>query len=148
MATYTNLLFHIVFSTKNRHPSITPEIRQPTYQYIGGILRAEGATLLEIGGIDDHVHLLARLKPTLAVADAVRVVKSNSSRWLNQEVLEECFRWQTGYGAFTVTRSSVPAVRRYIRNQERHHRNWTFQDEFRDLLEKSEIEYDEQYVWD
>ena len=146
--TFTNLLYHLVFSTKHRAPLITDEIREPLYEYIGGILRAEGGTLIEIGGVDDHVHLLARLKPTMAVAEAVRLIKSNSSKWLHKGVGAEHFGWQLGYGAFSVSKSMVGDVRRYIRGQPVHHRRRTFQEELIELLKRHDVEYDERYIWD
>lgn len=147
-ATYTNLLYHLVFSTKGRIPLITDEIREPLYQYIGGIVRSEGGALLEIGGIEDHIHLLVRLKPTLALSDAVRLIKSNSSKWLNDGSYVRDFRWQTGYGAFTVSKSMMESVRRYIRNQPEHHRKQTFKAEFVDLLKLNNVDYNKKYLWD
>ena len=147
-ANYTNLLYHLVFSTKGRIPLITDEIREPLYQYIGGIVRSEGGALLEIGGIEDHIHLLVRLKPTLALSDAVRLIKSNSSKWLNDGSYVRDFRWQTGYGAFTVSKSMMESVRRYIRNQPEHHRKQTFKAEFVDLLKLNNVDYNKKYLWD
>jgi putative transposase len=122
MATsFANLLYHIVFSTKERVPLITDNHREPIYEYIGGILRAEGCILLEIGGMPDHVHLLAKIKPALAVAEALRLVKTNSSRWVNDSrKMMGRFEWQAGYAAFSVSESQVAEVRRYIQNQEMH----------------------------
>ena len=145
--TYTNLLYHIVFSTKHRAPIIRAEFREPLYEYIGGIVRGEGGALLEIGGMEDHVHLLARLKPTLAVPEAARLIKANSSKWLNESVVADCFSWQAGYGAFTVGKSMVADVSRYIRNQPQHHRKRTFKEEFIELLELNNIEYDKERIW-
>lgn len=146
--TFSNLLYHVIFSTKNRAPLITDQIREPLYEYIGGIIRAEGGTLLEIGGVADHVHILTRLKPTLAVADAVRLVKSNSSKWLNQGAVGDNFRWQAGYGAFTAGKSMVGEISRYILTQEEHHRKRTFKEEFLEFLEKNDVDYDKRYIWD
>ncbi len=146
--TYTNLLYHIVFSTKHRAPIITEGIRERLYKYIGGIVRNEGGALLEIGGMEDHVHLLARLKPTMAIAEAARLVKTNSSKWLNQGVVSGRFRWQAGYGAFTVGKSMVDDVSRYIRNQAHHHRKRAFQEELIELLELNDIDYDKDRIWD
>ena len=147
-STLTNLLYHVVFSTKGRLPLITGEIRDPLYRYIGGIIRNQGGTLIEIGGVADHVHLLARFPASKAVSDMLRDVKSDSSGWINQERRHERFGWQTGYGAFTVSQSQVRTVRRYIRRQEEHHRRTSFKEELIALLEKHEIEYDERYLWD
>jgi REP element-mobilizing transposase RayT len=145
--TYTHLLYHIVFSTKHRAPIITDRIRERLYEYIGGIIRAEGGSLLEIGGMEDHVHLLARLKPTLAIAEAARLIKANSSKWLNESVVSDSFRWQAGYGAFTVGKSMVTDVSRYIRNQADHYRKRTFQEELIELLQLNGIDYDKDRIW-
>ena len=147
--TYTNLLFHIVFSTKNRAAIIGHAVREPLYQYIGGVIRGEAGTLLEIGGVADHVHLLARFKAAVAVATMVRQIKTSSSKWLNQRLGAGFkFAWQAGYGAFTVSESQVSQVRRYIQNQAEHHRKRTFQEELREMLSKHNIEFDERYLWD
>ncbi len=148
-STLTNLLYHIVFSTKNREPVITSPIRDDLYAYIGGIIRAEGAVLLEIGGIADHVHLVARLRPEPSVATMVRIIKSKSSKWLNEQPKRPGrFEWQRGYAAFSTSVSQLPNVRMYVRNQEEHHRRRAYQDELRALLDKHGVEYDERYLWD
>ena len=147
--TYTNLLFHIVFSTKNRDACLGEEIREPLFQYIGGVIRGEGGTLLEIGGVSDHVHLLARFKPTVAVSTMVRRIKTSSSKWMSQQPGAGFkFAWQTGCGAFSVSESQVGQVRRYIQNQAEHHRRRTFQEELREMLSKHNIEFDERYLLD
>ena len=147
--TYTNLLYHIVFSTKQRIPLITDSIREELYRYIGGIIRGEGGILLEIGGTADHVHLLAKLKPAAAVSDILRLVKANSSKWANERKRRlRKFGWQDGFGAFTVSESQVVGVREYIRTQETHHRGLSYHDEFRAMLERHGVEYDERYLWD
>lgn len=147
-STFTNLLYHVVFSTKNRTPSIRAELREPLYEYMGGILRGEGGILLEIGGVSDHVHLLARMKTDVAVARIIQLVKGRSSKWVNAEKrLDHRFEWQEGYGAFSVSASHVERVRRYIRDQERHHRRTTFRDELIALLDRHGITYDERSSW-
>lgn len=146
-STFTNLLYHIVFSTKNRMPSIQPELQETLYEYMGGVLRGEGGMLLEIGGVSDHVHLLAKIKTDVAVAKIIKLVKGKSSRWVNAEKRPtHHFQWQEGYGAFTVSASHEERVRRYIRNQERHHRRTTFRDELIALLNRHGIVYDERYL--
>jgi len=148
-STYTNLLYHIVFSTKVRRPFINPELGEELHPYIGGIIRDAGGEPIEIGGVADHVHILAKLPATLAVADALRLIKSNSSKWAGERPdLVRTFTWQTGYAAFTVSKSQVGTVREYIQNQERHHRRKTFKQELVSLLKKNDIEYDERYLWD
>ena len=147
-STLTNLLYHIVFSTKNREPIITKPIRADLFKYIGGIIRAEGGTLLEIGGMSDHIHLVVRFKAEPSVATMVKIIKSKSSKWLNDQPKRPGrFEWQRGYAAFTVSVSQLESVRTYVRNQEQHHRRKTFQDEFRLLLEKHGVVYDERYLW-
>ena len=146
-STFANLLYHIVFSTKNRIPLIQAGLREPLYEYMGGTLRGEGGILLEIGGIADHVHLLAKLKTDIAVAMMIKVVKGKSSKWVNAEKnLEQHFEWQEGYGAFSVSASHVERVRQYIRNQEKHHRRVSFRDELIGLLKRHGISYDERYL--
>jgi putative transposase len=115
--TFTNLLVHIVFSTKHRTPLIQEPLRERLYEYLGGILRQKGGILLEIGGMPDHLHLLARIKADCSVAEIVGTIKSSSSKWVHPTFpqLEE-FKWQVGYAAFSVSESQVSAVRRYIRN--------------------------------
>src|ERR1051325_8223658 len=103
--TYTNLLYHIVFSTKERRQLIKPAIEERLYKYIGGIIRGLGGIELEIGGVDDHIHILAKFKPTIALSDAVRDIKANSSKWLNEKSKIYKFAWQDGFAAFTVSES-------------------------------------------
>ena len=144
-STLTNILVHFVFSTKDRTPTIPEELREELYSYIGGILRNERGRLIAIGGMPDHVHLLVRLHPDLAVSEAIRKIKANSSRWLNQKARRR-FAWQTGYGAFSVSESQVKVVERYIASQEEHHRKRSFQEEYLELLKKHGLDFDERYV--
>ena len=140
--TSTKLIYHIVFSTKERVPLITAEIRDRLYPYLGGVIRGEKGSLMEIGGITDHVHILARFGAAVAVSEMIKRIKGNSSHWLSQE-LGVWFAWQTGYGAFTVSESQVAAVRKYIQRQEEHHKRVSFKDELISLLRKHRIEFDE-----
>lgn len=144
--TYTNFLYHIVFSTKERYPFIKNESKPRLYDYIGGTIRGLGGICLEIGGVDDHVHLLVKLKPTVGVPKFLQELKPNATNWAKRE-LHPKFEWQDGYGGFTVGESQIEGVRRYIQNQERHHKKFTYEDEFKDLLRKSKIEFDEKYLW-
>jgi putative transposase len=146
--TYTKLIYHIVFSTKERVPLITEEIRERLYPYLGGVIRREKGSLLEIGGVADHVHLLARFGAATAVSDMLQRIKGSSSHWLNEQQPGTWFAWQNGYGAFTVSESQVAAVRKYIQGQEEHHRETSFKDELISLLRKHGIEFDERHILD
>jgi len=148
-STYTNLLYHIVFSTKDRRPYINPKLRTELHPYMGGIIADARGEAIEIGGVEDHVHLLVKLPADLAASDALRLIKSNSSKWAGERPdLVRTFAWQTGYSAFTVSKSQVPSVRKYIKNQVQHHRRLTFKQELVSLLVKHEIEYDRRFLWD
>ena len=145
--TFSNLLYHIVYSTKDRIPLIDGDLREPLYEYIGGIIRGERGILLEIGGVPDHVHLLAKFKTDIAVSMMVQKIKGKSSGWVNERSSRtERFEWQAGYGIFSVSESLVDKVRRYIRNQEEHHKKVSFKDELISLLKKNGIPYDERYL--
>lgn len=145
---FASLHCHLVFSTKHRLPQIKPEIQPRLFEYMGGILRNHSSRLIAAGGMPDHVHLLASLGRSLAVADAVRLVKSNSSGWIHDELALADFRWQDGHGAFAVSHSNIGHVKSYLANQEQHHRRISFQEEFLELLRRHELEWDERYVWD
>ena len=145
--TYSNLLTHIIFSTKNREPLINSAMRDELLAYMGGIVRNLGGVLSTANARPDHVHLLWSLPPAVATAEAVRTVKTNSSRWVHNERNDHGFDWQIGYGAFSVSASQTPVVVRYIADQEEHHRKTKFQEEFVAFLKKNRIPYDERYVW-
>ena len=130
---FTQLTYHIVFATKHRRPLIDQSIETQLYDALKGIIRDQDGIPLEVNGMPDHVHILARLSPTRAVSDVLRVLKANSSARTTETMPE--FGWQNGYAAFTVSRSNVDAVRRYIQDQKRHHAKKSFMDEFRQLLE-------------
>ena len=144
---YTNLLYHIIFSTKDRRPLITPDYEVRLYDYIGGTIRALGGVSLELNGTEDHVHLLAKLRPDRALSDVLRKLKANASGWMHRVFPRlEDFKWQRGYGAFSVSQSNVPEVRRYIARQKQHHQKTPFRDEFIRFLVANEIEFDERYI--
>lgn len=146
--TFTDPLIHAVFSTSGRRPLIGDSIRPDLHAYIGGIVRQLGAPVIVIGGTADHVHLLTRLPAHLAVADCMRVLKTNSSRWVKERWPEQRpFGWQGGYGAFSVSESSRDTVVRYICNQVRHHERISYRDEFLALPKRHGVAYDERYVW-
>lgn len=144
------LYVHTVFSTKQRRPFLhDPELRSMLHAYLAGCCRNHDSPAIKIGGTEDHVHVLCRLARTISTSNLVRELKRASSAWVKQHSQNlEMFRWQDGYGAFSVSPSHVSSLTRYIENQMEHHRIETFQDELRRLLEKYEIDFDERYVWD
>jgi putative transposase len=147
-ASLTNLLFHVVFSTKDREPLIRELFRDELEKYIAGIVRNQGGVMLAIGGMPDHLHVVAKFKADRSVAEMVRLIKANSSKWVNESHGDAGrFAWQAGYGAFSVSQSQLAALRTYVKNQEAHHRTRSFQEEFREFLDRHEIAYDERYVW-
>lgn len=144
---FTNLNYHIVFSTKNHRPYLDESEMIRLFEYIGGIVKNMKATLLLVGGVSDHVHLAARLHPELSVVEFVRTVKGNASRWVHETFPEQRdFAWQEGYSAFSVSHSIVGKVIDYIRGQKEHHKKLTFPDELKMLLERHNIEFDERYL--
>jgi putative transposase len=147
--TYTQLYYHIVFSTKNRRPQIAASIETELQKYISGILRNLECTCFEINGVPDHLHILATIPPKLSISDTLRTIKANSSKWL-RETKPEChdFAWQDGYSAFTVSASQIDVVRNYIRDQKKHHQRRDFKEEQLELLEKHGVEYEERYLLD
>ena len=146
--TSSNLLVHLIFSTKERCPSIEPAIKEDLLAYMGGIIREMRGVALIVNGTADHVHLLMRISPVYGVAQMVRVLKTNSSRWAHEKWPQHRhFAWQTGYGAFSVSESSAPAVMEYIAKQEEHHRKRSFQEEYLNFLRKNRIPYEEKYLW-
>ena len=145
--TFTNLLYHIIFSTKDRLPSIQPEWRDRLWEYMGGIIRGEGGIALRIGGVADHVHLLVTLKPKHDVSTILQKLKSKSSGWVHELFPDSGMWWQEGYGAFSYSKSQVDAVINYIQKQELHHAKKSFKEEYIDFLEKFEIEYDEKFIF-
>ncbi len=146
---FTSLHLHIVFSAKRRRKTITADLQPRLFEYLGGILRAEGCVLLAAGGMPDHVHLLISLNKQLAVSELLRTIKANSSKWVHETFPEQRdFAWQSGYGAFAVSVSNLDSVKHYIAHQAEHHRTKTFQEEFIALLHRHNIEFDERYLWD
>jgi len=145
---YSNLLTHIVYSTKNRRPLIDPELESRLFPYLGGILRQLGGKLYTVNGVEDHVHLLAELPASLAVAEAIGKIKGSSTHWIHESFPDRsAFAWQRGYAAFSVSKSNVPTVARYIERQKAHHKKWSFQEEFVKLLRRHGVSIDEKYLW-
>ena len=145
--TYSSIFHHLVWSTKERLPIIKPTYRMRLYDYIGGIIKTEQGKMLTIGGTSDHIHLLVLIAPKDSISDLVRRIKSNSSKFINKNIPNLKFAWQEGYGVFSVSASKTTIVKNYINNQETHHKKYSFKDEFIKLLEKHNIEYDEQYLF-
>jgi putative transposase len=144
------IYLHVVFSTKCRDPLLTDAtLRSELHAYMAGIFRNVDSPTLLVGGTADHVHALCRLSRTRAVADLLREVKRDSSKWIKEKTTSlSGFHWQDGYGAFSVSPAHVPVLEKYIAGQEEHHRVESFQDEFRRLLRKYNVQYDERYVWE
>jgi REP element-mobilizing transposase RayT len=142
---YTNLLYHIVFGTKERQKLIDEAFQPDLYDYLGGTIRGLKGVSLEIGGVEDHVHILAKISPTIAVSDFLEKLKANSSKWAKS--LKRGFGWQGGYSAFTVSESQVDRVRQYIQNQKEHHRKITFEEELIALLKAHGLPYDPEHLW-
>ena len=143
---FSNLSVHVVFSTKDRIPLMTRRVRKRIFPYIGGVIKGLGGTVIAIGGMPDHAHLVARLPTNMCVAEFVRTVKSNTSKWMNERSTDMKFGWQRGYGAFSISQSVVSSVAQYVRNQERQNRIPSFKDELKMLLTKHGIDYDERYL--
>ena len=147
--TFTNHLYHIVFSTKDREPWLKSKHRDRLYKYISGVARNHHDQVLAVGGADDHLHLLIRLEPEVAVSDLLREIKSNSSRWVRQTFKElHGFAWQAGYASFTVSESNWRRVAQYIVLQEKHHQRLSFGQEFARLLKRHGIEFDPDHYLD
>jgi REP element-mobilizing transposase RayT len=145
--TYSDLVVHALFSTKDRRPAIDRELAPQLFAYMAQVIKNVRAEPILINGVSDHAHLLFRLPPVLALADVMEKVKANSSRWVRQ-AKHKRFAWQTGYTAFSVSRSNVVKVREYIAEQERHHRRMSFREEVLAFLKKHGVPYDERYVFD
>ena len=147
--TYTALHYHIVFSTKHRYPWITADIEERIWAYMGGIAREHEMKAIQVGGIEDHGHILLSAPPTMPVSKAAQLVKGGSSKWIHDTFpdLQE-FGWQDGYGAFSVSKSALDIVATYIQGQRKHHGDLSFKAEFLALLERHEVDYDERYLWD
>jgi REP element-mobilizing transposase RayT len=145
-STYLSLHYHLVFSTKDRVPSIAAAILPRLHEYLGGTVRGLGGVSQGIGGVADHVHLLVGLKATHCLADFMRELKKASSVWMHDEIGALKFAWQEGYAAFTVSATARAAVQRYIANQAAHHRRRTFREELVELLRRAEVAYDEKYL--
>ncbi len=142
---YTNLNYHIVFSTKNHKRYLDNSQMCRLFEYIGGITKNLKATLLLVGGATDHLHIAVRLHPEVSIIEFVRTIKTNSSKWVHDTISND-FAWQEGYSAFSVSQSIIGKVIEYIRGQREHHKKLTFKEELKSFLEKHNIEYNEKYL--
>lgn len=143
-----NLLVHLVFSTKNRTPYLQDDLANVMHAYLGAVLRDLECPALSINGMSDHVHILFNLSRTESVAGVVKRIKSSSSAWIKKKSVQlDAFQWQSGYGAFSIGQSQLDDLRSYIERQQEHHKTRTFEDEFRAILTKYGLEWDERYVW-
>ncbi len=147
--TYSNLFYHIVFSTKGRKNLIDRDIEQRVWAYIGGIAGHHEIVAVQVGGIENHIHVLIMAKPKFAPSQIVQWIKGESSRWIHETFPNlRSFEWQDGFGVFSVSKSNVPEVVEYIKNQREHHAKQTFEDEYVSLLRLHGVDYDERYVFD
>ncbi len=145
---YVSSYFHCIFSTKDRRPEITPALRERLWPFLGGIARQNNFKALEIGGVEDHVHMVLSLPGTIPIAKAMQLLKGGSSKWVHETFPQHrLFSWQKEYGAFSVSVSQLDKTLDYVRGQAEHHRRMTFREEFLALLKKHRIDYDDKYVW-
>jgi REP-associated tyrosine transposase len=143
------VILHIVFSTKNREPWLDLDVRPRIHAYLATICRDFGGEPVRVGGVADHVHVVTTLPRTASQAQMIEQIKKISSKWIKaRDVRYRGFYWQRGYGAFSVSPSQLAAVLKYVDAQEQHHRTRTFQEEYRDLLRRHGVDFDERYVWD
>jgi REP element-mobilizing transposase RayT len=145
---YSSIMVHVVFSTKDRQPQLDNALEERLYPYLGGILRELGGKLFAVNGVEDHIHLLVSIKATMSVAEIVGKIKGSSSKWVHETFPDRSrFAWQRGYAAFSVSESQVARVAAYIERQKIHHKKVSFRDEFLRLLQGHRISADEKYLW-
>jgi len=145
--TYTQISIHAIFAVKHRENFITKDWRNDLHSYISGTISNTGSKPLAVGGWKDHVHLFFGMNPTIAISEFIKVIKSNSSKWINEQgFLKGKFQWQESYAAFSYSKSQRNSVIRYIMNQEQHHATKTFKEEYLETLKKFDVEYDEKYL--
>ena len=145
----SRVIIHLIFSTKDRHPWLGPEVRQRMHGYLATVCRDLGGETYRVGGMADHVHIVTTLPRAISQAELVEKAKTSSSAWIKTLGSSYAqFHWQRGYGAFSVSPSQLAEVVRYVENQDEHHRTRTFQEELREVLRKHNLPFDERYVWD
>lgn len=146
--TYTQIHIHAVFAVQNRHSVIDDEWKDRLYKYMIAIIQNHEHKVLAIGGMSDHIHILFGMRPTQSLSDLMKVVKGESSKWINENhFVNGQFSWQQGFGAFSYSKSQIPAVIKYINNQQKHHQKVSFIDEYKKTLSDFEIEYNEKYIF-
>lgn len=143
----SKIYLHLIFATKNRDFYISPQCKVELFSYIAGVINGLGCKTIIVGGMTDHIHILFCMSTTKTVSDVARDIKTSAIRWYKQR-FSKALQWQSGYGIFSVSQSKVETVRRYIAQQEEHHRVKTFQEEYREFLNSYKIEFDEKYVWE
>jgi putative transposase len=147
MSTYTQIYYHVIFSTKDRRPVLKKDRREELFRYLWGVIKNHHCHLYRLNGVDDHVHMLLSLHPTVNLADLMKNLKTGSSKWIKEKDVFPGFSgWQDGYGAFTLAISDKDAVIEYIKGQVEHHEKFSFQDEFRKILEEAGIKFDPKYL--
>jgi len=146
-STYTQIFYHIVFTTKERRPVLAKERREDLFRYVWGIIKNKQSHLYRIGGVEDHIHILTSLHPTVALAAFVKAIKVGSNEWIKENrVFPDFTHWQDGYSAFTQSQHEKDRLIEYIKGQEEHHKKESFRDELRRLLKEAGIEFDEKYL--
>ena len=146
--TFSQVYIHAIFSTKNRQNDLLPELKKQIYNYICGIVKNTDGYVYSIGGTANHIHILFSCSPKVSISEMLKDIKGSSSKWINSNFqLQNKFQWQVGFGAFSVSQSQLAAVSKYIESQEKHHKTLSFKDEFRALLIKHNISFDEKYIW-
>jgi REP-associated tyrosine transposase len=146
--TYTQIHLQVVFSVQNRDSVIQKQWEDELYKYISGIITNNGHKMLAIDGMPDHIHILLGMRPTQSLSDLMQDIKGSSSKWINEKnFIRGKFSWQAGYGAFSYSKSQLTKVIQYIKNQKEHHRKKTFAEEYKQLLEYFEIDYDTRYIF-
>ena len=147
--TFSQIYIQIVFAVKGRENLLDKKWREEVFKYMTGIIKAKGQKSIIVNGVGDHVHVFIGFKPAMALSDFVRDIKNNSSKFINdKKLVKGKFSWQEGYGAFSYSHSHIENVYQYILNQEEHHKQKTFKEEYSDFLEKFEVEHDEKYLFD
>jgi REP element-mobilizing transposase RayT len=146
--TYTQIYVHIVFAVKHRQNLIQKQWQDELYKYICGTVNAKKQKVYAIGGVEDHIHILVSLRPDRSLSDIVKDIKSNSSRWINERrLISGKFQWQEGFGAFSYAHSQLDVIINYINNQEQHHQKTTFKNEYHEMLDKFNVDFDEKYLF-